>query len=173
MTVCTSCLALIDHSRTALCFCINDLTFATFFMTPPYATVGSISWSLPENDALFSAKTAEEWNEKRQASSPRSAPLHDLAASLFTNHPETVFRAHSQSAFSTHILVSSIFSIVLATRVNRPDLDKELSKDCKSQAPLANALAAAMASLSTTETDTFGTRIMWNLSWLHLVADIK
>jgi len=159
--------------RTALCFCINDLTFATFFMTPPYATVGSVSWSLPENDALFAAKTAEEWHQKRLNAKPRSAPLHDLAASLFTSQPDTVFRNHSQSSFSTHILVSSIFSIVLATRVNRPDLDKELSKDCKSQAPLANSLAAALRALTAGKPDPFGSRVTWDLSWLHLLADIK
>ena len=59
----------------------------------------------------------------------------------------TMFEGHRNSPFSIHILTCSIFSIVLATRVNRPELDKELSRDCKSQAPLASALAAAHRAL--------------------------
>jgi len=102
-----------------------------------------------------------------------SKPFEHSSKAFADFQHSAVFRNHTQSSFSTHILVSSIFSIVLATRVNRPDLDKELSKDCKSQAPLANSLAAALRALPVGKPDPFGSRITWDLSWLHLLADIK
>lgn len=178
--------------RTALCFVINDLTFATFFLTPPYATVGSISWSLPINDRLFSAKSAQEWAQFSISERNSGSALHDVAASLFSQNTmfvlslsscsstlltleyRQVFGAHRHSLFSVHLLVSSIQSIVLATRVNRPDLDSELAKDAKSQGPLAGALAAALQAIPTAvETDVFLSRIVWESAWLHLLADIK
>lgn len=70
--------------RTALCFMLNDLTYAAFFMIPPYCSVGSIAWPLTTSDEVFEARTVEEWKHYRKlnASNP-SVPLYTSAASLF------------------------------------------------------------------------------------------
>lgn len=38
---------------------------------------------------------------------------------------------------------------------------------------MANSLGAALRAISSGKPDPFGSRVTWDLSWLHLLADIK
>jgi hypothetical protein len=162
--------------RTALCFIVNDLTFSQLFMQPAMASIGNVNWSLPTNDAMFTATTALEWKQLHgsKPQTQKSPPLHDLSASLFSKEPEAIFAMHAASQFSTHILVSSILSVVLSTRVTRTDLDEELSKHSFAQNPILKSLQAAWDAVSGLGgNDLFYSQTTWHAAWMQLTTDIR
>lgn len=84
-------------------------------------------------------------------------------------------RQHKDSAFSLHLLVGSMTSIVLTTRVSRPNLENELAMDPKAQAPVTNALSAAynVLTMNGEHDNRFYTLVMWHWCYIHLLCDLR
>jgi hypothetical protein len=149
---------------------INDASYSSFYLAPPQATAGALSWPLPDADYLFAAPTAAAWAAQYIGVSP-TAPFHDLAPAIFTDGAQA-FKPASMSMIALHTLVCSIFAVVLATRCNRPTLDMDMQRNPSAVQPLASALLSALVAVPPSK-DSFATGLLWSAAWVHLLADLR
>lgn len=103
-----------------------------------------------------------------------ATPLHILTFSLTLVY-RAVLKAHQKSGFSLHLLVGSITSVVLSTRVNRPNLENEMAMEPKAQMPVTAAMTSAYNLLTSMgdHDSRFYTVVMWHWCYMHLVCDIR